>query len=540
MAVVAVAEDSARYDAMDTTTNVTSIGGGAGSGVETDIIYQGAAAISRKVTAAGFFSSTGASRNLTTTGRRTWLAKVWLTNYSSLATTGNILEVRVGSGTGAYYSYTVGSPTVAYPAKGGWAILAIDPNIAAHRDATVGSPNIAACSYFAAFATCSTSKVENLVFDAIDVGYGLYLTGGDGGDTDGVFADFVTDDEGSLSTGRFGYVTTQSGVLFVYGQLVIGATSASGTFTAAATGFTDSAAAVVWPEHKAAAGFSGAVLHLGNASTLINLTRCTLSSRGTVAGEDTRAVLTVVGTSGALSVVGGSVSNFASLTLTSGATLDGVVISLCGQIAAAGANLSNSSVQNSTAPSALLWNIATDTNGLLNAMSFASAGTGHAIELGASTPSAISFSGHDYSGYAVVDGTTGNEVLYNNSGTAITISIVGGGEVPTVRNGAGASTVIVQATNVTLTGLRDNTEVRVYDQTTPVPNELAGIENATAGTTDDRSFSFSLSSGTIVDIAVFNETFILPPNNRIEDFEVPSNDTSIPISQVRDRNYLNP
>jgi hypothetical protein len=93
---------------------------------------------------------------------------------------------------------------------------------------------------------------------------------------------------------------------------------------------------------------------------------------------------------------------------------------------------------------------------------------------------------------------------------------------------------------VTLTGLKDNTEVRVYDQTAPIPNDLAGVENATTGTVDNRSFSFSLSSGTVVDIAIFNQDYILPPNNRIEDYTVPGNDASIPISQVRDRNYRNP
>jgi len=484
MAVVAVAADSARYDAMDATTNVTSIGGGAGSGVETDIIYQGTASISRKVTNAGFYSSTGANRNMATTGRRTWLAKVWLTNYSSLASTGNKLEVRIGSGTGAYYSYVVGSPTVDYPAKGGWAILAIDPNIATHRDGTTGSPTLTACNYFACFATCSTSKVENLCLDAIDVGYGLHLTGGDGGDPDGDFADFTADDEGDITGGRFGYVTTQSGVQFVFGRLVIGATSSSGVFTAVATGFTDSAAQVVWGENKGAAGFSGVVFHLGNASTLINLTRCNLNSRGTIAGEDTRAVLDVVGTSGLLTITGGAVSNFASLTLTSAATLDGVVISQCGQITAAGANLNNSSVQNSPATSALLWNVATDTDGLLDDMRFVSAGTGHAIELGASTPSSITLSGHDYSGYAVVNGTTGNEVIYNNSGKSITINI-SGGATPTIRNGTGASTILLlQAVT---------TQITVVDLVTSLPVENARVVVAASSGTGPLPYEDSVT-----------------------------------------------
>jgi hypothetical protein len=99
-------------------------------------------------------------------------------------------------------------------------------------------------------------------------------------------------------------------------------------------------------------------------------------------------------------------------------------------------------------------------------MRFVSAGTGHAIELGASTPSSITLSGHGYSGYAVVDGTTGNEVIYNNSGKSITINI-SGGATPTIRNGTGASTILLlQAVT---------TQVTVVDLVTFLPVENARV-----------------------------------------------------------------
>lgn len=100
-------------------------------------------------------------------------------------------------------------------------------------------------------------------------------------------------------------------------------------------------------------------------------------------------------------------------------------------------------------------------------------------------------------------------------------------------------TVFVNAVDVTLSGMKDNTEVRVCDQSDP-PLQLAGIENATAGTTDDRSFTFTLQAGTLVDIVIFNVEYRLPPNNRIDDFTIPSTATTIPISQIPDRNYSNP
>lgn len=102
----------------------------------------------------------------------------------------------------------------------------------------------------------------------------------------------------------------------------------------------------------------------------------------------------------------------------------------------------------------------------------------------------------------------------------------------------GGTVTVVNNVLVTLTGLKDNTEVRVLDNSTG--EFLVGIESATDGTTDDRSFTFSLSAATVVDIAVFNVAFILPPNNRIENFTVPATAASIPLAQVPDRNYRNP
>ena len=173
---------------------------------------------------------------------------------------------------------------------------------------------------------------------------------------------------------------------------------------------------------------------------------------------------------------------------------------------------------------------------------FNSDGTGHGIVI--TTAGTYNLSGWAFNGYSAGTdangGSTGdtNAAIYNNSGGLVTLNISGGGDTPTVLNGAGASTTVNNNVSVTLTGMRDNTEVRVLDNSTG--EFLDGIEDATAGTADNRSFTFSLSAGTIVDIAVFNVAYILPPNNRIENFEVPTSDTTIPLSQVRDRNYKNP
>jgi len=174
---------------------------------------------------------------------------------------------------------------------------------------------------------------------------------------------------------------------------------------------------------------------------------------------------------------------------------------------------------------------------------FASNGVGHAIELVTPVDLNQISKGNLFTGYDVADpGTVNNKAVYNNQADDIIISNTSGGNLTEdfhVRNGTSATTDVQANISTTLTGLKDNTEVRVYDQSNP-PNELAGIENATAGTVDDRSFAFALSATTVVDIVIFNVDYILPPNNRIDDFTVPSVDSSLPVSQVFDRNFENP
>jgi len=160
-------------------------------------------------------------------------------------------------------------------------------------------------------------------------------------------------------------------------------------------------------------------------------------------------------------------------------------------------------------------------------LNFISDGTGHAIYITAT--GTYNFTNFTFSGYAATDGTTGNEVVYNNSGGAVTIN-VSGGDTPTVRNGAGASTTVNNTVTVTLTGLVTNTEVRVYEvDTTTV---VAGVEDVTTG-----SFAFTTSAGANLDIRVFNIAY--EPAD-ILSYVVPASGSTLPIQQRFDRNYVNP
>jgi hypothetical protein len=85
--------------------------------------------------------------------------------------------------------------------------------------------------------------------------------------------------------------------------------------------------------------------------------------------------------------------------------------------------------------------------------------------------------------------------------------------------------------NLTLTGLKNPTEVRVFDAGTTV--EIGGSENITSG-----SVTIPIDAGTYptVDISVLALGY---QNFRLTDIDMTTGDLSIPIQQIIDRQYLN-
>jgi hypothetical protein len=83
---------------------------------------------------------------------------------------------------------------------------------------------------------------------------------------------------------------------------------------------------------------------------------------------------------------------------------------------------------------------------------------------------------------------------------------------------------------ITLTGLKYNTEVRVFQSGTVTEIPETGNENVTTG-----SHSFDVSSGQSIDISILSLDY---KNTRILNYSTLS-DVSIPVSQVIDRQYEN-
>jgi hypothetical protein len=189
-------------------------------------------------------------------------------------------------------------------------------------------------------------------------------------------------------------------------------------------------------------------------------------------------------------------------------------------------DFTNSTISNTT--SGTEGAVLLDSNGSDNwsGLSFVTtSGLGHGIYITAS--GTHSFNSITFEGYGA-NGTT-EAAVYNDSGGHVTINVTDG-DTPTYRNGSGATTTVNNNVSVTLTGLVNPTEVRVYTANTTT--ELAGQEDVTTG-----SFAFSLQAGLVVDIRIYSVTY---EPEFIEDFTIPSSAATIPVNQRFDRTYRNP
>lgn len=169
---------------------------------------------------------------------------------------------------------------------------------------------------------------------------------------------------------------------------------------------------------------------------------------------------------------------------------------------------------------------------LIQNCNFRSNGSNHAMYLGPDS-SGVSYTiaGHSYENYATTNGTTGNEVIYNNSGGSVTINY-SAGNTPTYRNGTNSTTTLVSSVNLTLAGMIENSEVTIVRISDGVV--LYNLENVPISGQATYAYDAGLS-GTDVDILVFNtqyEAYAL-------EYTLTNVNATIPISQVFDRVYLN-
>ncbi len=328
----------------------------------------------------------------------------------------------------------------------------------------------------------ATARFDNFVVDAIDVGDGLTIQGTT--TTDKLFAETVTQDELTA----IGIVKTASGIVFSQGSLEFSGTA-----------MTSNSETLVLTDT-----LGGAYTYNIDITGTVDFTNSSISAAGAVDYNFDSSGAT------SFSMEGGGLSNYLSLTTGAGQTMSGIVLQAggtatianalvdstfnqCGAITLTG-SLSGCVIDKSLATSAVLITDLGDITG----GTFNSDGTGHAVELSSIGGGTMSWDNAD-SGYAAVDGSTGNETIYVNvaDGT-LTINVVAGASTPTVRTAgatvnvvAGLSTISFDL-NPTITGY----EWRIY--TVTAKGSLAGaveVAGEESAVSSSQSYSYTFSAG---------------------------------------------
>jgi hypothetical protein len=362
---------------------------------------------------------------------------------------------------------------------------------------------------------------NNVQIDQMTIGMGIRLSGGTVGTPD----TFETARAADEDSGIWGW--SQATVL------------KGGIYIGPATGSAASVFTSVNERRVFSAGYVGAGFYRiegRGAGTDVTLTNCSIrADNPAVARWD----YTVGSTTKTWNDTGSTYAGIRNMTLSSVAVLSGVSISDTTNIVHNGATLTNLNVRGSK--------ITTATPNLITSSVFQFvSGTGHAIEI--TTPGTYTFSANSFTGYGA--GGTTTAAIYNNSGGLVTLNITNGGSTPTVRNGTGASTNIVNTKVFTVTNIIEGTEVRIFRTSDSV--ELAGAEivgaspsglsNVTVSTDPDNpgrfrmEYSYGYTSDTNVFIMAVHNSYLILRQNAV----LRSTDGSLLISQIADRQYSNP
>jgi hypothetical protein len=486
---------------------------GRGQALDTDYPIQGLTMVSTIQNSTGNASCAVdfGSNIVWTSGWNMFMWKIWLAPSTIGTRAAGGLVFIIGSDVNNFREWnTAGSDYGSYP-YGGWQNFAVNPEVA--PSITTGVPGTAYRWVGPGVRVLSAvAKGSPLGVDVIRYGRGeIRIAGGETASLANFSGVALFNDNNNNRLGLFQQI---DGGYKMKGLMTFG----FGTLTQ----FTDSNKSIVIEDSLFVLSTFNRI-EVRNIASIVNWSNITITSLATVSKGAFQVIDNATVVQNSCTFI--DMTTFGYL---SNSTITSTTFRRCALITQGGSILSKCVIINSPAPIA----VTTTTPNRITDCLFTSVGTGHGVQI--TLAGTYSFSGNSFTGYAATNGSTGNEAIFNNSGGQVTLNVTGG-TVPTFRNGTASTTTIVSSVSITVTGLRDNTEVRVYS--TGTTTELAGIETVTSGTVDNRFFTFSLTAGLVVDITVVSVTY---ENERIVGYIIPSLASSIPVQQRFDRNYSNP
>lgn len=439
---MAVSSQLTSLENFESAPSYFNVGSGGGASDNTDVFIEGAQSGGRRVdnaTDKGFgaiFSST----DLSGAGEH---VKLWVFCFHWSAVTA--VEVRLSDGTNDDdHVY----PVADIPLLGGWIPIWVDVSRTPETGGSANEAQIDRAGCFISIANVGGAG-DNFIIDEIHHGTGGYLWSGTGGDM-GDFRSF----EASNVEG----VLIDRGIDFLYARLTIG--------DSAATGFTDSGFTIVCPDQAlVAADFMGLTADLQNASTAIDLSNFTLQS-GNPTAATRRPDLVVSGSSGALDMDTATLNGLRTVLLNASCSLTNSTVLNSGEVVADGADCTGTKVLSSIVAadgSALSWDVNTDVDGLLDDMTFSKgAAAHHAVELGTTSPTSVTFRGMTATGFNASNGQNDSTFYVRRTSGTVTINVVGGTGNFSYKTD-GATVNIVQDPVTTTVTVRDEADQPVQN-----------------------------------------------------------------------------
>jgi hypothetical protein len=459
-------------------TTAAAVGGGqaALSNPETDFYIQGTDCISKGAWTNAVKGLTidalGATFTVPADGAIIGFAKFDAVGSIATQSAGGLRFI-VGSAEAAYENYyCAGSDTIAFSS---WVPYAVDPNTAT-SDATVGSPD-GTERWVGVLANLPTgagpTKGNPIAMDAIR--YGRCLLNYTIGDvaTPATFDGFEA--VANSPSNRWGLMELQAGAFQTQGFHSIGTAGVAAYFK-------DSNKVIFWRRLEN---------NLTNDAVSTAFNRVEIINSGTVCDWDniiwsalgTRSRGTFVHTAGSFTAVSCQFYDWNTFTFLSTSVSTNNVFTRCNAITAAGATLNNSKILLSSVPldtSALVWDVATDVDGLLDNMEFSKgAAAHHAIELGLNSPLSVTFNNPTSTGFNAAGAQNDSFFHVKRTTGTVTINILGGTGDFSVKTDGATVNVVPNPVNVTVKAtLKNGTPVanaRVFlkasDGTGPLPFE---------------------------------------------------------------------
>ena len=442
-----------RIDTADTLTNwaattLEGAGGGASllASVGTiDLVAEGTDARASRVNkqrvliaythAAGYDFTTGSTGTGATAlpDGNVYIWAAFLAAGSALTKVNGGLQICLGDGTNRSFWNVAGSDTY----SGGFVKWAVNTGVAESENdgATADLGDITEVG-FVCDVGGTTTRFDNMVVDAMEAGSGLTFQGTTTGDL------LFSESQAIDSNTAIGILSESNGIIFSQGSLEFSGTAQ-----------TSSAETLVFVD-----ALGGAYTYSFDVTGTVTLTNSTITSSG-LADFD-------FDTSGATAFTmnGGSLGGFSTVTTGSGQTMSGIVFqsggtssisntissssfNLCDTITVtATGTLSGCTIDNSIGASS----VSTTSLAKVTGCSFTSDGSNHAVDLGTVAATTSMDWDNSFSGYAVSDGATGNEVIKVNVASGQTLTINSSSGTPSVYN-TGTGTVNVVSGQVTFT-----------------------------------------------------------------------------------------